>query len=86
MKLELPGSLSVRIGYRLVYLHVLRSRGHCFTFDDLLDFVQVQVLEEIRFRASSVPARSVSAVNASVRELNPGDQRQFRKMPRGLAL
>ena len=37
--------------YHLVYLYVLRSLGTCFTFDDLLDFDQVQVLEEIRFRA-----------------------------------
>jgi hypothetical protein len=37
--------------YHLVYLYVLRSLGTCFTFDDLLDFDQVQDLEEIGFRA-----------------------------------
>ena len=32
----------------LVYLYVLRAPGHCFPFDDLLDFDQAQVLGEIR--------------------------------------
>ena len=37
-------------GYLLVCLHVLRSRGTCFTFVNLLDIGQVQVLEGITFR------------------------------------
>jgi hypothetical protein len=36
--------------HHLVYLYVLRSLGTCFTSDDLLDFDQVQVLEQIRLR------------------------------------
>ena len=41
----------LQLRYRLVYLYVLRSRGHRFTFDDLLDFIQTQGLEKLRLRA-----------------------------------
>ena len=42
-------------GYCLVYLYVLRSCGDCFTFDDLLDFGQVQALEEISRETADKP-------------------------------